>query len=361
MYYTSKQKPITIGLILTSLLLALMCNPVMAKQKEPTNPEVLAVTVNNDTGEIWIEGARLDSRLPLLVTLGVLENLEAGTAGNPGDISPDCSVIDSSLITCDFPGGLPDAGDYKLVVGTGEGKKIEFDEYDLTIGAIGPKGDTGDIGPRGEKGDQGERGPQGEQGIPGEKGEQGIPGLKGDQGIQGVKGDQGVQGVKGDQGVPGVKGDQGPKGEQGEQGPAGAGGAQLPAAPGGLPTTITLEPDGADTPFVVAVTHRVHFAQTNQAAFDSDICRIDVSGITVVEGMRVQFITSHDPSPSSSTGGNGWRFQAWFDADCSTISNPNILDAELPLLNDINESTICTFRENIIRNGTGLRDGWDCQ
>ena len=63
-------------------------------------------------------------------------------------------------------------------------------------------------------------------------------------------------------------------GDQGIQGIAGSGSAQLPAAPGGLPTTITLSPVGADVPFTVSVTHRVHFAQTNQAPFDADICRI---------------------------------------------------------------------------------------
>jgi len=121
------------------------------------------------------------------------------------------------------------AGDYLLTVDTGNGPH-QFDSHDLTIGAVGPRGEQGlqgDQGEQGIKGDQGEqgiKGDQGEQGIKGDQGEQGIKGVKGDQGEQGIKGDKGDEGDTGPQGVKGDKGDQGYQGIQGEPGPPGADG-----------------------------------------------------------------------------------------------------------------------------------------
>ncbi len=76
-----------------------------------------------------------------------------------GDITSDCvEDLGSSpqTITCDFSAaglntGLPPDGDYLINVSTGNGQS-QSDEYDLTIGAVGPQGDQG---------------PQGQQGPPG--------------------------------------------------------------------------------------------------------------------------------------------------------------------------------------------------
>ena len=85
-------------------------------------------------------------------------------------------------------------GDYLLTVATGNGKS-EKDEYDLTIGGVGPQGD---------------------QGVQGKLGDQGVQGKLGDQGVQGKIGDQGVQGKLGDQGVQGKLGPPGPVGGTGD-------------------------------------------------------------------------------------------------------------------------------------------------
>ena len=69
----------------------------------------------------------------------------------------------------DFPHSFSENGDYKLSVRTGNGKSKQ-DEWDLTIGAVGPEG------PRGEKGapgDKGLPGPRGLAGLPGDSGTNG--------------------------------------------------------------------------------------------------------------------------------------------------------------------------------------------
>lgn len=69
------------------------------------------------------------------------------------------------MIHCDFSTtALPPDGDYLLTVSTGNGQS-QSDEYDLTIGGVGPKGDRGDQGQRGDQGAQGEQGEQGGGGL----------------------------------------------------------------------------------------------------------------------------------------------------------------------------------------------------
>ncbi|NND60893.1 MAG: collagen-like protein [Gammaproteobacteria bacterium] len=98
------------------------------------------------------------------------------------------------------------------------------DEYDLTLGAVGPQGPAGPIGPQGPQGDAGPAGPKGDQGLAGPPGPQGDPGPTGPQGDPGPVGPQGAQGNTGPAGPPGPKGDMGnagPPGPQGNTGPAG--------------------------------------------------------------------------------------------------------------------------------------------
>ena len=96
-------------------------------------------------------------------------------------------------ITANLPVGLL-AGDYELTVTTGRRFFRRSARYDLTIGAQGPIGPTGEPGPIGPTGAQGEIGPQGPQGVPGPQGPQGIPGAQGASGPQGPPGPTGPTG-----------------------------------------------------------------------------------------------------------------------------------------------------------------------
>ena len=72
---------------------------------------------------------------------------------------------DLQIIFCDGL-VLPAVADFLLVVSKGQ-DATQTDEYDLTFGAVGPRGI------KGEKGDKGDRGPRG---VQGERGPQGLPG-----------------------------------------------------------------------------------------------------------------------------------------------------------------------------------------
>ena len=114
-------------------------------------------------------------------------------------------------------------GDYKLIVSQGKrGKHI--DEYDLTIGAVGPRGPQGIAGESGPQGEAGEVGGQGPQGEVGPQGEQGDTGAIGPQSAVGLAGPQGSTGSAGPQGSTGSAGPQGSTGSTGPQGPAGSDG-----------------------------------------------------------------------------------------------------------------------------------------
>ena len=117
--------------------------------------------------------------------------------------SPEVSLGDQGLlhvtaaskteITAILPVGLL-AGDYELTVTTGSRFLRRSAKHDLSIGAQGPIGPTGDQGPVGP---QGEIGPVGPQGEIGPQGPQGVPGPQGPQGIQGALGPSGPEGPTG--------------------------------------------------------------------------------------------------------------------------------------------------------------------
>jgi len=96
------------------------------------------VFVDFDRSLIIIVGASFDFGKPLKIMLGAPDNM--------GDITSLCTPHFSSVpetIMCDFSADeLPSAGDYLLIVSTGNGQS-QSDHYDLTIGAVGP------VGPRG--------------------------------------------------------------------------------------------------------------------------------------------------------------------------------------------------------------------
>jgi collagen triple helix repeat protein len=114
--------------------------------------------------------------------------------GSFGDITSSCTANLTSLphtIACKFSSsGLPEDGDYRLRVVTGP-SQTQADEYDLTVGAVGPQGPQGLAGSQGPQGVQGPAGPQGPQGDVGPAGSQGAVGPAGPQGPEGPTGPQG--------------------------------------------------------------------------------------------------------------------------------------------------------------------------
>jgi microcystin-dependent protein len=179
----------------------------------PTVPELLITEVRVDfsNNEIVITGVNFDNGDTPVVTLG----------DDPTPLAINGST--ATEIKADLPGGVQD-GDYLLVVSTGPAV-INYDEYDLTIGAAGLQGEPGEQGPQGKLGEPGTPGEPGEQGPQGKLGEPGRPGEPGAQGPQGKHGEPGPQGPQGKQGEPGP---QGPQGKQGEPGPPATGDKRQP-------------------------------------------------------------------------------------------------------------------------------------
>jgi hypothetical protein len=113
------------------------------------------VSVDYESSTMMIIGSDLNfGPDPLQVTLG-------GT-----DISRHCvlddPLADPHIIICDGL-ALPVAADLLLIVSNGQ-DVTQTDEYDLTFGAVGPRGtqgEKGDPGPRGEQGMTGLQGPPG--------------------------------------------------------------------------------------------------------------------------------------------------------------------------------------------------------
>jgi len=108
------------------------------------------------------------------------------------------------------------AGDYKLrITVMPNDDEPSAAIYNLTLGALGPKGPPGQQGLPGPAGAPGligaagPGGPMGAAGVPGPIGPAGAPGATGPAGQPGPKGDTGPQGAQGPQGVPGPKGDPG--------------------------------------------------------------------------------------------------------------------------------------------------------
>ncbi len=157
-------------------LVILLSSPALAAGQRPGGQQpgghlrIDEVFVNFAWNTITIFGEDFDFGGVLEVTLGL------------GDITDLCTPFPTTTIMCDFSGpGLPLPGDYLLTVATGVGQS-QSDEYDLTIGAVGPQGIQGIQGDKGAKGDQGI------QGDKGDKGDQGNPGLPGEPGSPGADG-----------------------------------------------------------------------------------------------------------------------------------------------------------------------------
>ncbi len=196
--------------------------------------QINEVWVDFDAQTIQITGRDFDFGRPLRVSLGEL-----------GDISSLCAANFSApqTIVCDFSAtGLPADGDYLLTVWTGVGQS-QSDEYDLSVGALGPEGATG---------------PEGPQGATGPAGPEGATGPEGPTGPEGATGSVGPSGAAGETGATGPTGPAGPPGPAGATGPEGATG---PAGPSSLAAVYTrsatvLEP-GPDTSDLTTLTTEV--------------------------------------------------------------------------------------------------------
>lgn len=211
--------------ILTSVaLLALSAGGAHAAVEAPV---IHAVEIDYSAQRLVVHGDHFQ-RMPvgMVVTLG--------GDGEPGDITTLCRRPSASQLICQFSrDGLPEAGSYMLRVSLRQDPQVRT-QYALSLGAEGPRGDTGGIGPAGPIGLPGSVGPSGPQGEPGAQGPKGPTGAPGNQGLQGETGATGPMGEPGPEGAMGPEGPTGPSGEmgaqgpQGPQGPEGAGGARGP-------------------------------------------------------------------------------------------------------------------------------------
>jgi Collagen triple helix repeat (20 copies) len=184
-------KRITKILLMGSLvLLHGFCNLSMAA--------ITSVNVDFAQNKIIISGDAIAYPITdsLLVSLGNINLLVCATC------------YSETEIIADIPVGLTD-GDYMLKI-TAFGKRYIdsdpgslYNEYNLTVGAVGL---TGPQGIQGEPGIQGVPGLPGADGLNGSDGAPGLPGADGAPGIQGVKGDKGDPGIQGIQGLPGADG-----------------------------------------------------------------------------------------------------------------------------------------------------------
>lgn len=93
-----------------------------------------------------------------------------------------------ALLPADGAGNLAlPPGSYLLTVAVGNAA-AQFDAFNVTLGAAGPRGAKGDTGAAGPQGPQGPQGPKGDTGAMGPLGPQGVAGAPGPAGPQGPPG-----------------------------------------------------------------------------------------------------------------------------------------------------------------------------
>ena len=156
---------------------------------------IVGALADFDAEALYIIGQGFDSKGSLRISLGAV-----------GDISAICSPnLDATpqVISCDFSlEGMPSHGDYLLTVAYGK-KKKDYDDYALTISAVGPRGEPGLTGPIGAEGPPGQIGPEGPAGPIGPEGATGVAGPPGSAGATGLQGPPGVAGPTGADGLTG--------------------------------------------------------------------------------------------------------------------------------------------------------------
>jgi hypothetical protein len=145
-------------------------------------------------GSQWANASDPDPLHPMVVTQVEVDQpmgLIYVHGRNFGSTAPDISFADETLsvrssndtflVAALPPVYFATPGAYLLKVSVGPNVP-QNDAFDVTIGAVGPKGDTGSqgpagaTGPKGDKGDTGSQGPAGATGPKGDKGTQGPPG-----------------------------------------------------------------------------------------------------------------------------------------------------------------------------------------
>ena len=132
-----------------SVLLLLASTTVLAKGAQP---QIAEVFVDTDNNQLVISGSGFDSP-DVSVSLG----------GYPDFLILNTDLSTEEELVVDLP-GIVGAGDYKLTVSQGRKGKNQ-DDYDLTIGAVGPPGEQGFTGPSGQVGPRGPEGLSGTDAI----------------------------------------------------------------------------------------------------------------------------------------------------------------------------------------------------
>jgi hypothetical protein len=228
------------GIVVLSIIMVFPFALAADKAENPVQLKIHYIDVNFGANSIFIDGINFTKAkgIPVVTLKGL------------NDMVLVIGPYTDTTLQAQLPSGFA-AGDYLLTVSTGNGT-TDYDEYNLTIGAVGPqgpKGDTGGIGEKGDKGDGGPVGAQGPIGLTGPAGATGPQGPAGPQGIQGPVGETGTTGAQGPAGPVGATGATGPVGPQGPiglMGPTGATGPQGPEGPAG-PTGAT-GPQGPEGP-----------------------------------------------------------------------------------------------------------------
>ncbi len=163
-----------------------LCSSVLAAQPDPSLPgnhlvikEVEVDVDDNPSSPLTtftIKGEAFDfvNLSNLVVTLGEIGPLII----DPGATSTNIIATYSAVVP---------SGEYLLSVSTGNGQS-KHDEFDLTIGAVGPAGADGQDGADGK---------DGAPGLPGADGKDGAPGLPGADGQDGADGADGAPGSGG--------------------------------------------------------------------------------------------------------------------------------------------------------------------
>ena len=204
------------GTLLLFLTLTFMAGTVRADDKNDQKaPVIEKVTFTFDSGnpspvQMDIYGHGFGSSLPPAVVLDGLDQSVHAFTDTHITVAPNKIV----------PGGYVLRVTRAVLRRGKDGDKGDDDDrtaqFDVTIGAVGPKGDKGDPGPKGDTGPQGAQGPAGPQGPIGPEGPQGKTGPQGAAGPQGPQGPIGPIGPIGPQGPKGDTGQQGPQGPPGQ-------------------------------------------------------------------------------------------------------------------------------------------------
>lgn len=153
-------------------------------------------------------------------------NFGAGTpAVTLGGLPLTVAFTNATSIGAMLPAMAPGTYLLTLAVNARAGSRVnddgsKYDEFWVTIGAVGPQGPAGSNGVNGATGAIGPQGPAGPAGAAGAQGPVGPLGPQGAAGTTGATGATGAAGTAGPAGAPGVPGPIGPVGPQGPSGAA---------------------------------------------------------------------------------------------------------------------------------------------